>query len=71
MILDGLHLQEQSEQYAVTIAAMEDKLLALMKKLQLLEKRNEHVEQQRACHQQVIYTNSGMEKGGGTNVYTV
>ena len=38
---DVLHVQEQSDQYAVTIAAMEEKLLTLMKKSQLLEKKNE------------------------------
>ena len=39
--LDVLHVQEQSDQYAVSIAAMEEKLLTLMKKSQLLEKKNE------------------------------
>ncbi len=51
--LDVLHVQEQSDQYAVTtcIAAMEKKLLTLMKKSQLLEK-NESLQQQMALHQQ-------------------
>ena len=59
--LDVLHVQEQSDQYAVTIAAMEEKLLTLMKKSQLLEKKNESLEQQMALHQQET---SNSEKRG-------
>ena len=59
--LDVLHVQEQSNQYAVTIAAMEEKLLTLMKKSQLLEKKNESLYQQMALHQQEA---SNSEKRG-------
>ena len=45
IVITGCSPQEQSHQYALTIAALEEKLLALVQKHQLLQKENEKLKE--------------------------